>query len=255
MVKAEQETREGLAERVSELDHINRLGELLQACFTAAGSLRGGGARAPGALPRRGRGGVRLQLLAQSHRGGGALGPHAAEQRGRVRHRGVLGASQRPRARGGRHADSGPVCTHLPSPAARRLSLHAAGGAGRRPRRALRGLHRPRAPVARCRSPRPSAAWPPPWPSRSRWGWPTCSCARCCAASRSAIPSPGSSTAATWRRRWSARCGAPSARAGPWPCSCWISTTSSAINDDFDHDAGDALLRETGRPAHAEPPA
>src|SRR4029450_8348193 len=34
MVKAEQETRDGLAERVSELDHINRLGELLQACFT-----------------------------------------------------------------------------------------------------------------------------------------------------------------------------------------------------------------------------
>jgi len=34
MVKAEQETREGLAERVNELDHINRLGELLHACFT-----------------------------------------------------------------------------------------------------------------------------------------------------------------------------------------------------------------------------
>jgi len=34
MVKAEQETRDGLAERVNELDHINRLGELLQACVT-----------------------------------------------------------------------------------------------------------------------------------------------------------------------------------------------------------------------------
>ncbi|HKZ07177.1 MAG TPA: diguanylate cyclase [Methylomirabilota bacterium] len=34
MVKAEQETRDGLAERVNELDLINRLGELLQACLT-----------------------------------------------------------------------------------------------------------------------------------------------------------------------------------------------------------------------------
>jgi diguanylate cyclase (GGDEF)-like protein len=34
MVKAEQETRDGLAERVTELDLINRLGELLQACLT-----------------------------------------------------------------------------------------------------------------------------------------------------------------------------------------------------------------------------
>ena len=35
MVKAEQETRDGLAERVNELDLTNRLGELLQACLTA----------------------------------------------------------------------------------------------------------------------------------------------------------------------------------------------------------------------------
>jgi diguanylate cyclase (GGDEF)-like protein len=34
MVKSEQETRDGLAERVNELDLINRLGELLQACLT-----------------------------------------------------------------------------------------------------------------------------------------------------------------------------------------------------------------------------
>jgi len=34
MVKAEQETRDGLAERVTELDLINRLGELMQACLT-----------------------------------------------------------------------------------------------------------------------------------------------------------------------------------------------------------------------------
>ena len=34
MVKAEQETRDGLAERVNELDLTNRLGELLQACLT-----------------------------------------------------------------------------------------------------------------------------------------------------------------------------------------------------------------------------
>ena len=70
MVEGEHRANEALAERVGELDLLNRLGDLLQVCLTLDRGVRGDRPARAAALPRGLRRPLRLQLLPQRHRGG-----------------------------------------------------------------------------------------------------------------------------------------------------------------------------------------
>ena len=155
------------------------------------------------------------------------------------------GRPRRARPRGGRHA-LGALCTHLPSPRRALYLCTPLVAQGDASSACSTWVSRPRAA-------RPGAAQRGQAPARRRGGRAGGAGAgqrqaarSSCAASPFAIPSPGSSTAGTWKRpraRGAPRAARRPARggphAGPRPLQAQSTTT-------FDHDAGDALLRELG---------
>ncbi len=245
MVKAEQETREGLAERVSELDHINRLGELLQACFTLPEAY----AVVERELRELFRGEAGAVFACSSSRNlieaVARWGPDSPEQRGRVRHRGVLGA---PRAG---------ACTWWTTPARGRCAPTC-------PRRR-------RAPICALRwwrraTPSACSTWPSS-PAAALAPVPLTEAKRRLAAAvgeqvalglanvklREVLRSQSIRDPLTglFNRRYMEetleREVRRAQRAGrPMAVLMLDLDHFKRINDDFDHDAGDALLRELG---------